>query len=200
MCMRSSRPRVCLLHVTASVLPCVGICRHSACMTVGLLSRWAGNNGPEQTDRVAAGHLIDAAPQALKHVVYCTSAGVERSDSFPFALLNIFGVLKYKRESEQKLQASGRSYTIVRPSRLTDGPYTSYDLNTLLQATSGNRQRVVLSAQDDLLGEASRIAVAEMLVQALQVGAMQGRTLSMSSEAGQGPQSQDDWAALVQQL
>ena len=29
--------------------------------------------------------------------------------------------------------ASGLPYTLLRPSRLTDGPYTSYDLNTLLQ-------------------------------------------------------------------
>lgn len=45
------------------------------------------------------------------------------------------GVLKFKRESEQFLQSSGLPYTILRPSRLTDGPYTSYDLNTLLQVS-----------------------------------------------------------------
>lgn len=33
--------------------------------------------------------------------------------------------------------ASGLPYTILRPSRLTDGPYTSYDLNTLLQVGMG---------------------------------------------------------------
>lgn len=43
------------------------------------------------------------------------------------------GVLRYKREAEQLLQGSGLPWTILRPSRLTDGPYTSYDLNTLLQ-------------------------------------------------------------------
>jgi hypothetical protein len=43
------------------------------------------------------------------------------------------GVLKFKRDSEMALEASGLPYTILRPSRLTDGPYTSYDLNTLLQ-------------------------------------------------------------------
>ena len=40
------------------------------------------------------------------------------------------------------------------------GPYTSYDLNTLLKGTAGVRQDVQLSAADDLTGEASRIAVA----------------------------------------
>lgn len=70
------------------------------------------------------------------------------------------GVLKYKRDSEQHLQSSGLPYTVIRPGRLTDGPYTSYDLNTLLQATAGSRQDVQLSARDDQRGEVSRIAVA----------------------------------------
>ncbi len=50
------------------------------------------------------------------------------------------GVLKYKRQAEELLESSGLPWTIIRPSRLTDGPYTSYDLNTLLKATSGTRQ------------------------------------------------------------
>ncbi len=54
----------------------------------------------------------------------------------------------------------GLPWSILRPSRLTDGPYTSYDVNTLLQATAGSRQDVQVSPKDDLAGEASRIAVA----------------------------------------
>ena len=49
-------------------------------------------------------------------------------------------MLKYKRQAEELLERSGLPWTIIRPSRLTDGPYTSYDLNTLLKATSGTRQ------------------------------------------------------------
>jgi hypothetical protein len=48
------------------------------------------------------------------------------------------GVLKFKHDSELALMASGLPYTILRPSRLTDGPYTSYDLNTLLQVGTGD--------------------------------------------------------------
>jgi NAD(P)H-binding len=70
------------------------------------------------------------------------------------------GVLKYKRQAEQLLEASGLPFVLLRPGRLTDGPYTSYDLNTLLQATAGSRQDVRLSAAEDQNGEASRIAVA----------------------------------------
>lgn len=47
-----------------------------------------------------------------------------------------------------------------RPGRLTDGPYTSYDLNTLLKATAGDRRAVELALSDRLGAETSRIAVA----------------------------------------
>lgn len=70
------------------------------------------------------------------------------------------GVLTQKKKAEDKLKESGLPYTIVRPGRLTDGPYTSMDVNTLLKATSGERQDVQISSKDDLQDEASRIAVA----------------------------------------
>ena len=73
-------------------------------------------------------------------------------------------MLKYKRQAEQLLEASGLPYVLLRPGRLTDGPYTSYDLNTLLQATAGSRQDVQLSAAETQNGEASRIAVAGLLI------------------------------------
>ena len=38
------------------------------------------------------------------------------------------------------------------------GPYTSFDLNTLLKNTAGSRQDITLSLKDDLAGETSRIA------------------------------------------
>ncbi len=81
----------------------------------------------------------------------------------------IAGVLKFKRQSEQSLEQSGLSYTILRPGRLTDGPYTSYDLNTLLKATSGSRKDVQLSPKDDQQGEASRIVVAGGPLEALRI-------------------------------
>jgi hypothetical protein len=38
---------------------------------------------------------------------------------------------------------------VFRPARLTDGPYTSYDLNTLLKATAGKRRAVVIGQGTD---------------------------------------------------
>ena len=60
-----------------------------------------------------------------------SSIGVERTNQMPFLILNLFGVLKFKRKGEQTLMTAGLPYTVLRPGRLTDGPYTSYDVNTV---------------------------------------------------------------------
>lgn len=106
-------------------------------------------------------------------------------------------MLQYKRESEIALERSGLPYTILRPSRLTDGPYTSYDLNTLLKATAGSRKDVILSPRDDLKGEASRISVAEAVVQVLGCAETEGRAYGIESVEGGGPGGDAaQWAAL----
>ena len=78
------------------------------------------------------------------------------------------GVLKFKGMGEQALIDSGLPFTILRPGRLTDGPYTSYDINTLIKATSGTRRAVDIGKGDVLLPEeTSRIVVADAAVAAL---------------------------------
>jgi len=150
-------------------------------------NRWHGDNGPKPTDWISATNLIKAAPKELKRFVFVTSAGVERQKEMPWAILNTFGVLKYKHESELFLMDSGLPYTIIRPSRLTDGPYTSYDLNTLLKATAGSKQDVELAPSDTLLGEASRIAVAEACIQALSLASAENKAFALASKEGEGP-------------
>lgn len=66
-----------------------------------------------------------------------------------------------------------------------------------IQATSGNKQRVELAPTDSLLGEASRIAVAEACVQALQQACTENHAYALASVEGDGP-GQD--AARWQQL
>ncbi|GIL73105.1 hypothetical protein Vretifemale_3318 [Volvox reticuliferus] len=169
-----------LMQGVAAVCCCTGT-------TAFPSSRWEGENGPRNTDWVATSNLIDSTPSTIKRFVLVTSVGVERFKEFPFNILNLFGVLKYKRKSELHLQSSGLSYTIIRPGRLTDGPYTSFDLNTLLQATAGNRQDVQLSPRDDQRGEASRIAVAEAVVQTLMLPSTRNHYYSICSTEGEGP-------------
>jgi len=78
-----------------------------------------------------APHRPRPKPTQLQRFVLVSSIGVERTDQMPFLILNLFGVLKFKRKGEQTLMTSGLPYTVLRPGRLTDGPYTSYDVNTV---------------------------------------------------------------------
>lgn len=166
--------------------------------------RWEGGNNPETVDYVGVKNLVDAALQMdtpLKRFVLCSSVGVDRSGQFPFLILNAFGVLKYKGMGEKVLESSGIPYTILRPGRLTDGPYTSYDLNTLLKGIAGNRQDVSLSLLDDQQGEASRIAVAEAMLQCLVNSSVEGKKVSLTSKEGEGPgEDASRWRALFDDL
>lgn len=160
-------------------------------------SRWEGGNGPRATDFMAVNNLIAASPANIKRFVLVTSAGVERTKQPPWFILNTFGVLKYKRDAELALLASGLPFTIIRPGRLTDGPYTSFDLNTLLQATAGNRKAVNVSPRDDLDGETSRIVVAEACLQAACTDATLNKALSIQSTEGDGPgEDSAQWSRL----
>jgi len=165
-------------------------------------ARWKDGNGPENTDYVGNMNLI-AAVQAdapsLKRFVYISSVGVERTNKMPFIILNAFGVLKYKGMTERYIaEESGFPFTFLRPGRLTDGPYTSYDLNTLLKATSGTKRAVQVEEGDELLPEAtSRLVVAEACVQALGMECTEGRAYVLASTEGEGPgQDAESWTAL----
>ncbi|GAX80533.1 hypothetical protein CEUSTIGMA_g7971.t1 [Chlamydomonas eustigma] len=162
-------------------------------------SRWQGDNGPRETDLIATSNLIKKTPQNVKRFIYVTSAGVERQTQLPWVILNAFGVLKYKRESEILLEGSGLNYTIFRPGRLTDGPYTSYDLNTLLKATAGDRKAVEVALTDRFSSETSRISVAEAVVQSLLIESTVGKKIAMGNVQGEGPGSDTQkWQAIFQ--
>jgi uncharacterized protein YbjT (DUF2867 family) len=145
--------------------------------------RWEGNNGPRPTDLDGNLNLINACPRTLKRFLFVTSAGVERQKQFPWLILNLYGVLTFKRAAEIALEESGLPWTVLRPSRLVDGPYTSYDLNTLLKATSEAQglRGVTLVEGDALKGQASRVAVAEACVQALNCAETDGRAYAIES-------------------
>lgn len=124
-------------------------------------------NSPQAVDNEGVKNLIANAPQDLKLFVFVSSCGVLRKDQFPFNLLNLFGVLDAKLEAEKAIIISGLPYTIIRPGRLIDGPYTSYDLNTLLQAKTDGKKAVVIEKGDRLNGETSRVDVANACVESL---------------------------------
>ncbi|AEE85925.1 NAD(P)-binding Rossmann-fold superfamily protein [Arabidopsis thaliana] len=143
--------------------------------------RWNEENTPEKVDWEGVKNLISALPSSVKRVVLVSSVGVTKSNELPWSIMNLFGVLKYKKMGEDFLRDSGLPFTIIRPGRLTDGPYTSYDLNTLLKATAGERRAVVIGQGDNLVGEVSRLVVAEACIQALDIEFTQGKAYEINS-------------------
>jgi uncharacterized protein YbjT (DUF2867 family) len=124
-------------------------------------------NSPLKVDAEGVSNLVATAPRNLKRFVFVSSCGVLQSDKFPYKILNAFGVLDAKLKGEEAIIGSGLPYTIIRPGRLIDGPYTSYDLNTLLQAKTGGKLGVVVGTGDKLVGQTSRIDVAAACVECL---------------------------------
>ena len=144
---------------------------------------------------------VKTASPACARFVLVSSIGVERTDQMPFLILNLFGVLKYKGMGEEAVIAQRLPYTILRPGRLTDGPYTSYDVNTLLRATSGTRRFAEVAAGDTLLPEeTSRIVVADAAVAALRIttSTVSGE-YCVGTKEGEGPGSDaGKWDALFE--
>lgn len=65
------------------------------------------------------------------------SVGVLRMNVMLFVVLNVFGVLKWKRKGEECVENFGLSYTILRFGRFIDGLYMLYDLNILFKVMFG---------------------------------------------------------------
>ncbi|PON97652.1 NAD(P)-binding domain containing protein [Trema orientale] len=161
--------------------------------------RWDGDNTPERVDWEGVKNLIAALPSSVKRVVLVSSIGVTKFNELPWSIMNLFGVLKYKKMGEDFLRDSGLPFTIIRPGRLTDGPYTSYDLNTLLKATAGQRRAVLIGQGDKLVGEVSRLVVAEACIQALDIETTQGKIYEINSVEGEGPgNDQQKWRELFE--
>ncbi|HEY9670571.1 MAG TPA: SDR family oxidoreductase [Waterburya sp.] len=155
-------------------------------------------NSPEQVDAQGVSNLVAASPKQLKRFVFVSSCGVLRKDQLPFSLLNAFGVLDAKHKGEEAILRSGLPYTIIRPARLIDGPYTSYDLNTLLKAKTEGKLGVVVGTGDTLSGETSRIDVASACVECLDNLVTERKIFELVNQ-GARPSTMD-WEAIFSNL
>ncbi|KAK9273022.1 hypothetical protein L1049_017829 [Liquidambar formosana] len=166
--------------------------------------RWEGDNTPERVDWEGVRNLVSALPSSVKRIVLVSSVGVTKCNELPWSIMNLFGVLKYKKMGEDFVRNSGIPFTIIRPGRLTDGPYTSYDLNTLLKATAGQRRAVligqgfVMCCQEiNLLERLADLWIAEACIQALDIEFTEGQIYELNSVEGEGPGSdQQKWREL----
>ncbi|CAN5671921.1 SDR family oxidoreductase [soil metagenome] len=151
-------------------------------------------NSPEAVDAIGVSNLAQAAPTDLQRFVFVSSCGVARRDQFPYTLLNAFGVLDAKLKGETAILRSGLPYTIIRPGQLTDGPYTSRDFNTLVQASTEGKLDVKVATGDTLNGQTSRIDVAAACVACLESKAAENKAFEIVSK-GDRP-AEIDWPAL----
>jgi len=154
-------------------------------------------NTPQRVDADGVKNLLAVTPSHVKRFVFVSSAGVERKDQPPYNLLNAFGVLDAKQQGEAAIIKSGLPYTIIRPGRLIDGPYTSYDLNTLMKAKTNGKLGVVIRAGDSLNGQTSRIDVANACIECLAVPETVGKAYAIVNQ-GQRP-DHIEWSALFAQ-
>lgn len=155
-------------------------------------------NSPTKVDAEGVAHLVQAAPSDLQRFVFVSSCGVEHKDKPPYSFLNAFGVLDAKQQGERFIQQSGLPYTIIRPGRLIDGPYTSYDLNTLIKAKTNGKQGVVIATGDTLAGQTSRVDVAAASVACLQHSSTVNKTFEIINK-GSRPATLN-WAELFAPL
>ncbi|MEO1431092.1 MAG: SDR family oxidoreductase [Cyanobacteria bacterium J06633_8] len=155
-------------------------------------------NSPMKVDAQGVSNLVEVAPKNLKQFVFVSSCGVERKTEFPYSILNSFGILDAKQQAEETIKNSNLAYTIIRPGRLIDGPYTSYDLNTLLRAKTDGNLDVVIGTGDKLTGDTSRIDVANVCVECLNNSSCDNKTFEIVNK-GKRP-SVVDWNALFEQL
>jgi uncharacterized protein YbjT (DUF2867 family) len=155
-------------------------------------------NSPLKVDAQGVSNLLAAVPKNLKRFVFVSSCGIKRRSEAPWNILNAFGVLDAKEKGEEAIINSGFPYTIIRPARLIDGPFTSYDLNSLLKAKTGGKLGVVLGTGDKLAGETSRIDVAIACVESLYYSSSESKVFEIINK-GTRP-SNIDWETLFSQL
>nr|KJB32203.1 hypothetical protein B456_005G229200 [Gossypium raimondii] len=98
--------------------------------------------GPYRIDYQATKNLIDAATAVkVNHFILVSSLGTNKV-GFPAAILNLFwGVLIWKRKTEEALIASGLPYTIVRPGGM-ERPTDAFK----------ETHNITLSTEDTLFG------------------------------------------------
>ena len=109
--------------------------------------KWDGNprNDPPtaclKTVETILQSIEASSTRSIKKIVLLSSIGVERADQFPFKILNAFGVLDAKRDSEKLLfqyaDKLGYQAIVVRPGRLVGAPFTNFDLAKALNLDQG---------------------------------------------------------------
>ncbi|MEB3252542.1 MAG: SDR family oxidoreductase [Cyanobacteriota bacterium] len=131
-------------------------------------------SGPYQVDYQGTKHLVDAARSAgIDHFVMVSSLCVSKF----LHPLNLFWlVLYWKKLGEQYLQASGLTYTIVRPGGLKNDD-------------QDNRPLIMAPADTLFEGNVPRLKVAQVCVDALFLTAAHNKVVEIVAQSQAVPKS-----------
>ena len=152
---------------------------------------------------------MDNLQSKCKNVILISSVGVDRCDRFPYKLLNSFGVLNAKKNSENLLinqsKTKGYNSIICRPGRLVGSPFTNFDLAKLFQIDQGINKGILIDSSgiDQLDGDAERRDVAEVVARiALLDKEPKGKSIifSIVNQPGDRPKNPKEWNQLIRYL
>lgn len=124
-----------------------------------------GPNGPEAVHFHGVENVLAAAPPAAA-IVLVTQIYITRPEAYE----SVRDVILARRRGEQALRASGRPYTIVRPSWLTDEP--------------GGEQAIRFEQGDSGEGQIARADVAAVVGAVLSSTRARGKTFEIYNEPG----------------
>ncbi|CAM9621070.1 unnamed protein product [Pylaiella littoralis] len=172
--------------------------------------RWSGGNTPDAVDNLAVGNMLRAAAAggSLKRFVLLSSVGVTRANSFPFVILNAFGVLDAKAKGEAAVikaaEEGGFSYSIVRPGQIKGEPFLVYSKDGPALSPDapekGSAKRMVSLQQGDTeAGDVNPSSVAEAFTQTVGQAAAAGKGYTVINSPGDAP-SQETWDGLFADL
>lgn len=151
---------------------------------------------------------IDSLPfwsKKPRRVTLISSIGVDRQKSFPFLILNRYGVLDFKRQSEVVLRErgakAGYETLVIRPGRLVGPPFTNTDLAKLLKLDQGDKRSILLDRNDVLAGDTERADVSQAVVRFFDFPSLQRKSVTFSLVNTRGePPSEVQWKALLTEI
>jgi nucleoside-diphosphate-sugar epimerase len=137
-------------------------------------SKWKNGNDPKAACFDTVNNILNAiAGLEIKpeNVVLLSSIGAERVDKIPYKILNSYGVLDEKRNSEvllfERAKELGFRPIVCRPGRLVGAPFTNFDLAKLFNIDQGSNKGIILDTRDVLDGDVERADVAESIMRLL---------------------------------
>mmetsp|Transcript_7133 Transcript_7133/g.12821 ORF Transcript_7133/g.12821 Transcript_7133/m.12821 type:complete len:459 (-) Transcript_7133:89-1465(-) len=166
-------------------------------------SAWKNNNTPENVDYKGVAKIASALPKdSIRRVVQLSSVGVLRKSSFPFSILNLFGVLDAKKKGEDAIVQASKDkkfeYAIVRLGRLVGAPFTN--VGAIKKNADQNKQAVQIKNGDSLAGDLARSSAGDVAVQALFQPSAANKQFAAVNIRGTVAKDDSEWDQLFETL